>query len=93
MLALCDTIFVNRKQRATLAKIFTKPAPADLRWADVETLFRALGAEIEPCGGSMVSVRLSGVRAVFHKPHPSPHTDKGAVRAVRIFLETAGVRP
>ena len=84
---------MNRKQRATLAKIFAKPVAADLRWADVETLLRALGSDLEPSGGSMVSVRLSGVRAVFHKPHPSPHTRKGAVRALRNFLETAGVKP
>ena len=67
--------------------------PADLAWRDIETLFRALGAEIEEGAGSRVVVRLNKVRAVFHRPHPMPDTKKGAVRAVRAFLETAGVKP
>jgi hypothetical protein len=38
-------------------------------------------------------VALGGVRAVFHRPHPERITDKGAVKAVRRFLQTAGVEP
>jgi hypothetical protein len=29
---------------------------------------------------------------IFHRPHPSPDTDKGAVAAVRTFL-TNNIRP
>lgn len=36
---------------------------------------------------------LNGVLATFHRPHPEPTTDKGAVKSVRRFLENAGVRP
>ena len=38
-------------------------------------------------------VRLNGVRAVFHRPHPEPDTDKGAVKSVRRYLIEAGVTP
>jgi hypothetical protein len=31
--------------------------------------------------------------ATFHRPHPSPNTDKGAVKSVRGFLKTIGVTP
>jgi hypothetical protein len=40
-----------------------------------------------------VRVALNGVRAVFHRPHPQKETEKGAVKSVRRFLETAGVTP
>ncbi len=40
-----------------------------------------------------VRVALNGVRAVFHRPHPERVTDKGAVKSVRRFLESAEVRP
>jgi hypothetical protein len=84
---------VNRKHRATIALIFARRVPADLAWRDIEALFRALGAEIEEGAGSRVAVKLNEVRAVFHRPHPSPETKKGAVKAVRIFLQNAGVKP
>jgi HicA toxin of bacterial toxin-antitoxin, len=84
---------MNRKHRATLAKIFARPVPANLAWRDIEALLSALGATIEECGGSMVAVKLRGVRAVFQRPHPRPEAKKGAVRAVRIFPQNAGVEP
>jgi hypothetical protein len=30
---------------------------------------------------------------VFHRPHPSPNTDKGAVASIRKWLEQHGVEP
>jgi len=82
----------NRNDR-TLRAIFTAPARADVRWSDIETLLRALGTEITEGAGSRVRVKLSGVRAVFHRPHPRPETDKGALVAVRRFLQEAGIDP
>jgi hypothetical protein len=43
--------------------------------------------------GSRVRVALRGVRAVFHRPHPRNETDRGAVAAVRRFLQEAGIEP
>ena len=65
----------------------------DLRSSDVEALLRAAGAEVSEGAGSRVRVALGGVRAVFHRPHPSPHAKRGGVRAVREFRAAAGVRP
>lgn len=53
----------------------------------------ALGADVSEGAGSRVRVVLGDVRAVFHRPHPSPETKKGAVRAVRDFLVAAGAKP
>jgi len=86
-------LWMNKRQRATLRRIFAEATPADLRWADIESVFRAAGAEISEGAGSRVRVVLNNVRAVFHRPHPSPDTKRGAVRAVRDFLAAAGVAP
>jgi len=79
--------------RKTLQQIFQRPVSGGIRWADVEALFRALGAEISEAEGSRVCVRLFNDRRVFHRPHPSPDTDKGAIASIRKWLETNGVKP
>lgn len=53
----------------------------------------ACGATILEGGGSRVSVRISGRLSSFHRPHPSPDTDKGAVVAMRKFLADVGITP
>ncbi|HMR99058.1 MAG TPA: type II toxin-antitoxin system HicA family toxin [Anaerolineales bacterium] len=84
---------MDNKHHKTLEAIFEKPEQANIAWRDVEALFIALGAEITEGNGSRVRVALKGVRAVFHRPHPRKETNKGAIKSVRRFLETAGVKP
>jgi len=72
---------------------FTRPTPGNIHWEDVLSLFRELGAEISEREASRVGVRLFGDRRVFHRPHPSPDTDKGAVESIRKWLEANGVMP
>lgn len=81
------------KHRKTLELIFSRPASANIQWRDIEALFIELGAEISEREGSRVGVRLFGERRVFHRPHPSPNTDKGAVASIRKWLEENGVSP
>jgi len=84
---------MNDKQRQTLNKIYERPERSDIPWANIESLFVALGAEISEGKGSRVRVALSDIRAVFHRPHPDRVTNKGAVKSVKRFLQEAGVRP
>lgn len=84
---------MDKKHRKTLEAIFEKPERANIAWRDGETLFIALGAEVTEGNGSRVRVALKDVRAVFHRPHPRKETNKGAVKSVRRFLESAGVKP
>ena len=84
---------MDKKHRKTLEAIFEKPERANIAWRAVETLFIALGAEVTEGNGSRVRVALKDVRAVFHRPHPRKETNKGAVKSVRRFLESAGVKP
>lgn len=82
---------MNRKQSKTLNLIFEDPPRSDLPWTDIENLFVALGAEVSEGSGSRVRVKLNGVFAVFHRPHPERVTDKGALKSVRRFLVNAGI--
>ncbi len=84
---------MNSQQRRILEKVFNDPVRSDILWADIESLLRACGAEITEGQGSRVRVALNGVRAVFHRPHPRPETDKGAIKSMRRFLAEAGVTP
>ena len=84
---------MNTRQRNTHEAIFKKPTLANIARADIESLLRALGAEVSEGRGSRVRVALNGVRAVFHRPHPQPGADKGTVKSVRRFMEEAGEEP
>lgn len=84
---------LSSKLARTLAAIFENPVRADIRWADIDTLLRALGAEIEQGSGSRVRITLNDRRMTFHEPHPQPTIVKDAVRSVRRFLLEAGVSP
>lgn len=84
---------MKRRHQKTLEAIYGKPVSANIRWADIEALFVALGGEVNERAGSRVSVALFGVIRVFHRPHPQPTTDKGAVASVREWLRENGVKP
>jgi hypothetical protein len=59
----------------------------------IEALFVELSAEISEREGSRILVRLFCERRVFHRPHPSPNTDKGAVESIRKWLDDNGAKP
>lgn len=84
---------MKRKNERTLAAIFSRPVSGAIPWGDIESLFKALGAEIEEREGSRIAVVLFGEVRVFHRPHPLPDTDKGAVASIRKWLDENGVTP
>ena len=84
---------MRRKHRRTLEALFSEPTLANIKWKDVEALFKALGAEISEGSGSRLRVALNGVKAVFHRPHPQKEINKSTVKAIRRFFRNAGVEP
>lgn len=84
---------MKRKHQRTLELIFARPVSGNIQWKDIEALFVELGAEISEREGSRVGVRLFNERRVFHRPHPSPNTDKGAIASIRAWLASNGVKP
>lgn len=83
---------MNAKQQKIYEKIFKNPVQSDIEWTDIENLLKSLGAEITEGNGSRVRIKLGNERAVFHRPHPEKVTDKGAVKSIRRFLDTTGVK-
>ncbi len=81
------------KKDRTKAAIFTDPVLATIKWRDIESMLKALGAVVEEAEGSRVRVHLNGVIAVFHRPHPQPEAKKYTVRGVRGLLVQAGITP
>lgn len=84
---------MKRKHSKTLELIFHRPVSGNIKWKDIEALLISLGAETTEREGSRLEVYLFGVVKVFHRPHPSPDTDKGAVTAIRKWLDENGVTP
>jgi hypothetical protein len=84
---------MKRKHLKTLELIFHRPISGNIKWKDIETLLVSLGAETIEREGSRLEIYLFDVVKVFHRPHPSPDTDKGAVSSIRKWLEENGVTP
>jgi len=84
---------MKRKHQKTLGLIYKRPTSGNILWTDIEALFVALGADVSARAGSRVAVVLFDEVRVFHRLHPSPSADKGAVSSVRKWLELYEVKP
>ena len=84
---------MKKKHQKILELIFKRPTSGNIHWADIEALFTALGADVSERAGSRVAVVLFDEVRIFHRPHPSPSTDKGAVASIRKWLESNEVTP
>ena len=84
---------MRSKHRKTLARVCEKPAPADIRWADVEAMLRVCGVEVVERSRSRVGLMKGGERIVVHRPHPAPTTGRATVRDVAAFLRAVGIQP
>ena len=81
------------KHQKTLLLLFSHPTSANVDWNDVIGLLGSLGAVIEERKGSRVGILLNDKAVVFHRPHPRPSMDKGAVVSMREFLILCGIAP
>ena len=84
---------MNKRHQRTLNSIFAQTISGNIKWRNVEALLKNLGATLSERAGSRVAVSLEGRIAYFHRPHPSPNMDKGAVRDLRKFLQSVGITP
>jgi hypothetical protein len=84
---------LSSKHCRTLCTIFRVPTAATATWASFVLLVSSLGGDVEAGEGSRRRMRLNGVIAVFHRPHPQPQMKKGSVESAREFLLKAGVSP
>lgn len=77
---------MKKKHLKALELVFACPISGNIQWRDIEALLLEMGTEISAREGSRIGVRLFDERWVFHRPHPSPDTAKGAVAAIRDWL-------
>ncbi len=83
---------MNNKNKRTYDSIFTDPVPSDINWKDIEKLIESIGSQISQGNGSRVRFKIGEAKATFHRPHPSPDTNKLTVKDIRDFLIVAGVK-
>jgi hypothetical protein len=82
---------MNKKQQKTLSRINAKPTRADITWDEIQSFFKAIGAEIHKGEGSKVQIVLNLRVLRLHTPHPQKDLKKYAVEAIRDFLINAEV--
>jgi len=84
----------NSKQCRTLQRVFARPTPNNILWADIVSLLKHLGCTMRHRGGSMVIFEWGGVVPYFeHIPHPSRQTPAETVERTRKFIERIGGTP
>jgi len=81
------------KHQKTLAAIFANPVRSNIKWRTIESLLIRCGCSVSEGDGSRVRFEHELGDATFHRSHPSPDTDKGAVQSVRAYLIQIGVQP
>ena len=86
-------LVVRAKHQRTLERIFARPTPAGIRWADIESMLRTAGVEVTDRSGSRVLIKKGAERMVVHQPHPRPETARATVRDIAGFLAQIGVTP
>ena len=84
---------LRSRHNRTLRRIFANPTPADIRWAEIEALLRAVGVRVTERSGSRVGLMKDSTGIVVHRPHPQPETSRHTVRDIKQFLLLIGVAP
>ena len=87
---------LNGRHQKTLEQIFATPVSGTVRYEDVESMLKYLGAELSTKGktsGSRICFTLMGTKVTLHKPHPGSELDKGAVKNLRMALEKLRIVP
>lgn len=90
-MAIIDSM--NSKHRKTLEVIISKPTPANVDWARIESLLVAVGCRCIEGNGSRVRFVHGTTVGAFHRPHPAKEAKPYQVEDARQFLETIGVKP
>jgi hypothetical protein len=84
---------MNSRQTKTLKAVFAEPTPANVAWADIESLLIAVGCVVTERKGSGVRFDHGEESAWFHRPHPGKEAKRYQVRDARELLSRIGVKP
>ena len=64
--------------------------PSDMRWAEIESLLKALGVDLVERAGSRIQLVKASESMVVHRPHPRPVATHGTIRDIVRFIERIG---
>lgn len=81
------------QDRKILQRVFTTPAPTDIRWDDIEAMLHRTGVQVQERSGTRIALAKNGEVMVVRRPHPKPVTVRATVRDIAAFLKTVGVKP
>ena len=84
---------LKSKNLKILEQIFSTPTPSGIRFADIETLFKALGAQVVEREGSRLRIELNGEYWHCHRPHPGKEAKRYQVEEAGELLERLGYKP
>jgi hypothetical protein len=76
---------MGKNHRIFFEAIYTRPDRSDLDWEGFLGMLIFLGAEVKRQSGSAFGIRLNGIYAVFHKPHPGHVIYKSDLKRIRFF--------
>ena len=72
---------------------YPRPDHGNIQWNKIESLFIALGCRVIEGAGSSVTLEKNGIRAYFHRPHPTKESLRYRIKDARNFLIKIGVKP
>jgi hypothetical protein len=79
---------LSRKHTRLLDAIFSVPTRANIKFANIEQLLLAIGAEKYEGRGSRVAfVMPNGLKWEAHRPHPQKEARKYQIESLREFLQ------
>ena len=88
---MVGTMHIQHKK--TLKRVFSRPAPGDVPWSDVESMLRAAGVQVKERSGSRIALVKDDEVMVLRRPHQKPIALKATIRDIAAFLKAAGVSP
>ncbi len=81
---------MRTRHRRTLERMRSAPTPANIRWAEIESLLTALGVGLIERAGSRVQLVKGMDSIVVHRPHPRPEARRDTIRDIVAFIERVG---
>lgn len=83
---------LSKKHLKTIAKIRKRPRTGNLKYPDLESALEAMGFErFSNKSGGVAFNKGDNLTFTYHRPHPRPDVDKGAINALDKFLEREGI--
>ena len=84
---------MKARHHKTLRRLFTKPAPTDIDWGDIEAMLGGVEVSVQERSSSHVALVKAGEVMVVCRPHAKPLAVQATVRDVAAFLKVVGVKP